>query len=116
MKLHEFNELINDIRFLSTYTLSQKDLENANRHLYYLLSRHAHLQDRSCNDVHEIWMQCVTYGKTQQLRAHIVKVLEKIGIKPDHEHTRRLEVAQAGFDMALSLKNARAQGPGPCLA
>lgn len=115
MKPHKFNELVNDIRFITVHTLGIENLSNADRHLHYLLSRHTYLQERSCNDVHEVWMKCMKYGKTQQLRAHIVKVLGKIGIVPDHEHERRrLEVAKAGFDMAVSLKNK--QGPGPCLA
>lgn len=112
MKPHKFNELVNDIRFLAQNFISATEISR----FYYLLSRHCEFQNRPCNDVYEICNVCLLYVNTQQLRGHIVKVLEKIGIKPDHEHNRRLEVAQAGFDMALSLKNKREQGPGPCLA
>lgn len=112
MKPHKFNELVNDIRFLTWNFLSTETSR-----FHYLLSRHAELQNRSCNDVHKIYEVCLLKAHTQQLRAHIVKVLGEIGIVPDHEHEKRkLEVAQAGFDMAVAMKNKREQGPGPCLA
>lgn len=86
MKPHEFSELVNDIRFITTHTLNMENLLSADRHLYYILSRHTHLQELSCNDVHKVWVQCIKYAKTQQLRAQIVKVLKDCGIGPGPVH------------------------------
>lgn len=109
LKSHEFRELVNDIRLLTELNVKY---EHNTQLLFYILSRHHCLQNLSCNDVHEVWMECVKYKNAQHLRARIVTVLHEIGIYTDKEvEARQLELAKTAFKMAVSLKG-KSDGSG----